>query len=231
MKQFFKLLKIELSVETIAPITLIILYIALLVFLKGAIPSPEELLSHAASLYERYGYEVIFLGAMLEALVLVNLITPGILVVTLGAIFARLGQVDLIYCIVAASFGAMSGYLTDYLLGFIGFSQFMAKFGQEKILEKVKAELERSEVRSFGLGFVHPNLGAFLSLAAGTLRMNFLMFVLLALLSTIFWISFWGLLVYALGDVFIKILTKYFFVVVIMVLSAWILVAIHSRRR
>lgn len=228
-KKLLDLLKLSISLETLVPLIVIISYVLLLIILRGALPTPNELISHAASLYERFGYEVIFTGAALEAMVLINLVVPGITAVALGAVFARSGQTDLAYVIAAASLGAMLGYILDFFLGYFGFGKILKKIGQESVLNKARQNLEKSGIKSFGLGFVHPDVGSFMALAAGTLRMKFIEFMILSVLSTVFWVSFWGLVIFALGDIFLIVLTKYFSILVVMLISAWILINIHSK--
>jgi len=187
-------------------------------------PSPEQLVEHLGSLYSRYGYEIIFVGAALEALVIINFFIPGALVVAFGAIFARSGQIDLSLVLLAGSTGAMVGFILDYLLGYFGFGVILEKFSKNGLLNRAKYQVEKSGVRSFGLGFFHPNVGSLVSLAAGAIKMRFISFLILAYLSTLAWASLWALLIFSLGEIFLVILTKYFFILVILVVSVWILV-------
>lgn len=230
MKKFAQLLKIELSTELIVPVFLIGLYISFLILLKGTIPSSEELIGRLASLYERFGYEVIFIGAVLEALILVNLFVPGSVAVAFGAIFARSGQVDLTYAVIAAALGAIFGFLADFAIGYFGFGVLIKRFGYGTFIEKAKNQIRKYGVKTFILGFIHPNIGSFVALAGGALKMNFLTFFVLSSLSTLAWVSFWGILVFALGEVFLIILTKYIWVLILLVLSVWVLSSLYSRQ-
>ncbi len=148
------------------------------------------------------------------------------------AIFAKAGQVDLTLGILFACLGFLAGFMIDYLLGYFGFAQVIDKFGYSSGLQKAKNSLEnKNRLRSFALGFIHPDIGSFVALAAGTIRMNFFNFFLLCTLSTMAWMSLWGLLIYAFGQVFLTILTKYTSILLIIVLSIWILINFVGERK
>lgn len=213
------------------PVLVISLYLVLLIIIRQSLPSSEDFVSQLSSLYGRYGYEIVFLGSILEALVLVNFFAPGAVAMGLGAVFARAGQLDLTLAILTAVAGAIIGYTLDFILGLFGFSAFLEKTDFGKTLGKIRNRLEKSKMRSLSLGFIHPNIGSFLSLAAGTLRMHFIQFSLLALLSTLAWYSLWGIMVFVLGEVFLTVLTKYAFVLILLALSVWILSVVYGRRK
>ena len=221
--QLRKLTEIELTTELLVPVLLIALYVAFLVALRGVLPEPEELISTLSSLYARFGYEIIFIGAMLEALVLVNFFLPGITALALGAVFARAGQLDLTFAVLVASMGAILGYLVDFILGYYGFGRIIKRMGYLNPNGRIYQQLERNRIRSSILGFIHPNLGSFLALTAGTLKLNFFKFFFLASISTLAWVTIWGILVFALGEIFLTILTKYFILILLLVISIWIL--------
>ncbi len=226
-----KYLRLSFSASLLAPLIFIGVYITFLLALRGSVPTSGELVEHLTRLYERFGYEIIILGAFLESLVIVNLFIPGASAVALGAVFARSGQIDLNLAVLAASFGSILGYLVNYTLGKFGFGMIFRVFGYASILNKVKNQIENGAVKTFGLSFIHPNIGSVVALAAGAIKMKFKNFFILSSLSTLVWFSFWGIMVFALGDVFLIILTKYMWVVVLLILSIWLLVSLYGNSR
>lgn len=226
--KFTKILRLELSAELLVPVVIIVLYVAFLLSIRGTLPTSEDLVAHLSSLYERFGYELIFIGATLEALVMVNFFVPGAVAVAFGAVFARSGQLDLTYAVLAAVSGAILGFIIDFILGYFGFGEILKRLGYGNFLTQAREAIEYSGIRTFGLGFIHPNIGSFVSLAAGTLKMRFINFLIFTALSTLIWVSFWGILVFALGEVFLVILTKYIWVLILLVLSAWILTTMYG---
>lgn len=213
----------------IFPTLCIIIYVVFLILIKRSYPTSEEFLNNISSFYGRFGYEIIFLGSMLEALILINLFVPGVVALGLGAVFARAGELDLTVGIILAVSGALLGYVLDFALGFFGFFEIVKELGWNKALEKVRVELQKSTVRSFSLGFIHPNIGAIVSVASGTLRMNFVKFLSLSFLSTLAWYSLWGILGFALGEVFLTLFTKYAFIIMFFILSVWVLTILYGR--
>lgn len=214
----------------ILPIAVISLYLAFLIIVRQSLPQSSDLASYLSSIYGRYGYEIVFLGSLLEAVVVVNFFVPGAAAMGLGAVFARSGELDLIWAILTAVTGATVGYALDFILGFWGFSAILEKTSFGRDMVKMRAGLDRSKMRTLSLGFIHPNIGSFGALAAGTLKMHFIKFLPIAAFSTIFWYSLWGILVFVLGEVFLIILTKYAFLLILLALSVWILKILFNKK-
>ncbi len=226
-----KILNLDVSTELIIPIVLIALYVIFLVALKGTLPSTEELVSHAASLYARFGYEIIFTGAFLEALIIVNIFAPGAFTVGLGAVFARAGEINLTVAVIAAILGSMLAYVIDYYLGYYGLGNLAGRLGLKTVLVKTGQNLEKNRFRSFALGFFHPDFGSVVALAAGSLKINFSKFIFLAGLSTIAWYSLWGIVIFSFGSAFLTILVKHFWVLILLMVSAGLLTTIYGKVR
>lgn len=223
--------KAAFSSALIIPILFLVFYSLIFFVIRGAAPTPQELVNHFASLYARYGYEIIFFGSMFEALVLINFVVPGATAVILGAVFAKTGQVNLAIAILAAASGASIGYVIDYFLGAYGFGQIIEKLGYTSALEKVRTQIEKSALRAFLIGFIHPNLGCLTSLASGTLNLSFKKFALLMLITTFIWYTIWGVLIFILGEVFLEVISKYLFFVVFATIAIWILVILINKKR
>lgn len=216
--------------KTLIPqVILIGFYIGILVLTRKFFPTSQELVSQVSSFYGSFGYEIIFLASAIEALFIVNLFAPGAVAVGLGAVFARSGQLDLTVGIILAVAGAMLGYILDYLIGFLGFSRLVEGLGFARYTDQAKSQLQASSFKSFSLGFIHPNIGAVVSVAAGILKMNFVRFILLSSLSTLTWYSLWGILGFALGEIFLTLLTKYAFIIMLLIASIWILTYLYGR--
>ena len=94
MQKFRRFLSLIFSTSLLPPLIFLGLYIVILVFLYGALPSPDEIVDHLQNLYGRFGYEIIFLGALLEGALLIDLFVPGASIVIFGAVFARTGVIE-----------------------------------------------------------------------------------------------------------------------------------------
>lgn len=215
----------------ITPLILILGYVAVSVILRSIFPTGRALIDHLASIYSKFGYEIVIVGSFLEALVLINLFTPGVATIGLGVIFAKAGRLDLTLVIIAAVLGAVVGFSVDYWLGRLGLGTILDRLGYRKEVARWETGIEKSGLKTFILGFIHPDIGAFLSVAAGTLEMDFKNFFSLALLSTLIWYIVWGLAIFALGRIFLAILSKYIFILFLLVGAVWILSSAYSSIR
>ncbi|OGE19099.1 hypothetical protein A3A14_02405 [Candidatus Daviesbacteria bacterium RIFCSPLOWO2_01_FULL_43_38] len=205
------------------PGLLVLAYLIFIIIVRGSVPTSTELVATFGGLYAKYGYGIIFLSAALESLVVASFFVPGMVAIALGAVFARTGQVELPLVVIFAALGATSGYLMDFVLGSLGFSDIFKRLGYGGIIAKARKQLIHSRSGAWILGFAHPNVAAFLSLAAGTVGMNFFRFLTIASLSAFVWATIWGVAIYSIGDVVLTILTKYSFLLVIAIVAGLVL--------
>lgn len=209
--------------DLILPTALILAYIVFLVLAKGVIPTSEEIINTFAILYSKYGYEIIFVAALLETLVLVNLFVPGQIAMAMGVVFARSGQTELSLVILIAATGSICGYLLDYILGSFGFADIIKKAGYRNLLDQSQKQLKRFGKRGLIFGFIHSNVGSFLSLIAGAAGINWRVFIPITIIATFFWVSCWALLIYIFGEVILMVITKYGFLLFLVAIAGMIL--------
>lgn len=228
---FNKFIGLFLRSDLILPLILIVSYIIFLVIARGVIPTSEELVLAFADLYQKYGYEIIFFAALLESLVLINLFVPGQLAMALGVIFARSGQTDLVTVILVASVGAVCGYLLDFILGTFGFSDIIKRLGYGGLLIQARKQLKRFGKRGLILGFVHSNIGSFISLTAGASNTSWRVFVPIAILATFFWLTIWGIVIYIFGEVILTLISKYGFLLIALSVSGIILSSLWKGKK
>jgi len=221
--QVLNLLRLIVKNDLVLPITLLATYIVFLIIARGVVPTSEELIDLFADLYTKYGYEIIFISALLEGLVLVNLFVPGMLALALGAVFARTGQTDLTLVILTASLGIVLGYIIDFLMGYFGFGDTLKKLGYEGFLNASRDKLKKFGNRGLIVGFFHTNVGSFLAFAAGTMRLGFLNFLIVAVASTLVWATVWGIAAFYFGEIFLNIIKRYSFLLVLGVIASFIL--------
>lgn len=223
LAQILNLIRLIIKNDLVLPITLLATYIVFLIIARGVVPTSEELIDLFGDLYSRYGYEIIFISALLEGLVLVNLFVPGMLALALGAVFARTGQTDLTLVILTASLGIVLGYTIDFLMGYFGFGDTLKKLGYEGFLNASRDKLKRFGNRGLIIGFFHTNVGSFLAFAAGTMRLGFLNFLIVAIAATLIWATVWGIAAFYFGEIFLNIIKRYSFLLVLGVIASFIL--------
>lgn len=232
-----KLLKSTLDFikgDFLLPTVLIIIYLVFIVIARGVVPTSDELIQLFSGLYQRYGYEIIFIASFLEALILVNLFTPGQVAMAMGAVFARSGQTELAFVIITASLGALCGYMIDFLMGKFGFADVIKKMGYGIFLSQAKIQIKKFGKRGIVLGFFHTNIGSFVSIVCGALDIDFFKFLILSGGATLVWMSMWGVAIYLIGDIVLMIASRYgflimFFIVIIMIISGILKNKTHAR--
>lgn len=210
------MIKTILSSDLALPILLLITYIIFLIIVRGVVPSGDELVLTFASLYQRYGYEIIFFSALLESLVVVNFFVPGQIGMALGIIFSRTGQTQLPLVVLFVTLGSFLGYMTDFILGYFGFADIFDRLGWGHLIKKGKKQLVKFGKRGLILSFIHITIGAFSSLSAGAIKMNWLTFSTIALFSTLFWVSIWSIIIYNLGEIVLLVFRRYTLLVILL---------------
>ena len=186
------------------------LYALILVFLRNYIPDPPALIAKVQKFYGMYGYELVFLGALLEGTFMVGFYVPGSLVVLLGAALARTGVVSFPLVIFFGILGMCTGYTINYMLGRFGWYKILSGFGFEKGIETAKKKLLTYEDKAFLFGYIMPSTASFISTTAGVLKIPFRRFLLRTVLAQGFWSTFLGSLSYFFGLAFIRAFLEYF---------------------
>jgi membrane protein DedA with SNARE-associated domain len=173
-----------------------------LAFLGERIDLPA-ILNAVLSLYDRYGYAVVFLGAWMEHTLLLGVIVPGGTLVTLGGAAARLGNMQLAATVAVGVAGMVAGAATDYWLGRSGLSAVLLR---SRLGTRIRPSLDRAGdlLRRHGwwaITLVHV-LGAgrsAMAVTAGICRMPFWRFLLCELPAAVLWSTFFTLLGYGVA--------------------------------
>src|SRR5258707_1122264 len=81
------------------------------------------------TLYDRWGYLIVFLGSLFENTALLGLFLPGASLALLGAFYAQQGTLQLGWVIFFAWAGTVLGYHADYLLGRLLLTRLLGRWG------------------------------------------------------------------------------------------------------
>lgn len=192
------------------------------------LPSEEELIAVARQYFDRYGYGVVFVSALIEGMLLLGLYYPGSFVIFLGVILAgqnipRVGAVVLV-----VTLGLLIAYLLNYLLGKYGWYRLFVRFGLRQQIEKAQARLARQGPNIIFVTYWHPNFAALTAAAAGILHLTFIRFLLYSVVAALGWNTFWAALIYWLGEVALELTGIRFAIIVII---AWTLFVIAKRAK
>src|SRR3989338_4030824 len=125
------------------PLIVILLYLCFL-FLYSVLglPSSEEIIASAQKYYERYGYWVVLVGALVEGALFINWYLPGSVVVALGVVFAKQADLNVFLMLGLVIIGFFLTALFNYALGRFGWYHVFLKLGLKAPLDKVQTKME-----------------------------------------------------------------------------------------
>lgn len=160
---------------------------------------PENVLQMLEGFVERHGYKAVFIGALIEGLVLGSWYAPGSTVVLVAAMLAGRGVIGLPGVILSASAGFTLGYSVSFFLGRYGWVRVVKYIGLESALQRVQARVSTASVGAFVLMFAHPHCGVLAATAAGILQKPPGYFLPVLAASATFWTAFWAITAFATG--------------------------------
>lgn len=170
-----------------------------------------ELIARLGSLYDQYGYLIVFLGTLGENTALVGLILPGNTLALLGAFYARAGTLNIGWVIFAAWLGTVLGYHVDYLIGRFLLGRYAPAWSASRLGRRFRLagrlRLGQRMLRKYGgrtifISHVIGHLRSFVALSAGMTRMRYRRFLGYELIAALFWTGGYCLLGYLLGAQF-----------------------------
>lgn len=190
-----------------------LLLVAVILGLGQLIPLPyktfEEFVALLRELYARWGYWVVFLGSIIEGLLVIGWYFPGSAMVLLAAIFSREGVLSFPIVAILAISAFFISYNINYFLGKYGWYRLLKKLGAEIGIREAKERIEKYRGRAIFAGFVTPGLAVVFSTAAGILQFPYPHFLFWSFASVTFWVLLWGTLAYFLGLPLLHFVTRY----------------------
>jgi membrane protein DedA with SNARE-associated domain len=201
----------------ILPTISLIIYIGLAVYLKMVLPPGTDLYELSADFFRTYGYYLVFVGALLEAALVIDLLVPGASIILAAAFFTSQGVLSYPLFFILAFCGAFLGFLFDYLVGYYSGFKLLNWLGLSEQLNTIEQRVKKWGLRAFLLGYIHPDLGSLYAVSAGALRLDLKLFLFYSGVSIAFWGLFWSLPIYLFGD-FIKIYFKQYTAVAIILI-------------
>ena len=146
--------------------------------------------------YNHYGYLSVFLGTLGENTALLGILLPGNSLALLGAVYARLGTLNLGWVIFLASLGTMLGYHIDYLLGRFILARVASNWSTSRLGRRIRLagrlRLARMLIAKHGgkailISHLAGQLRSFVALSAGMTRMNYPRFLGYELIAATLW--------------------------------------------
>ena len=180
-----------------------VLGIFLLIYLAWrffALPPEEEILEIARFYFDKYGLAILLVSALVEGTVLVGWYYPGSLIIFLGVILAGKDISKVAEAVAAITAGLFFAYIINFLAGKYGWYRLLLRFGLREALEDVKARVTRYGLLAIFMSYWQPNLAALVATSAGILDFSFSKFLIYSLVAATLWNTFWGALVYFVGE-------------------------------
>ncbi|MDO8592809.1 MAG: bifunctional DedA family/phosphatase PAP2 family protein [bacterium] len=187
----------------------------------------DFLLNLPLPLVDHWGYLLVFLSALVEALPVIGSFYPGQTAVILSGWFAQLEILRLDATIFVASTGAIIGDLLGYIIGRRWGDEFISRYGKYFFFDKNKYEKTGQLVRehagkSLIIGRFSPFTRAFAPFIAGASRVKFYKFIAYDILGGITWAAGSILIGYIFGLGF-STAAKYFGRIIMIAVVAIIL--------
>ena len=162
------------------------------------------------SLFQNFGYLGMFLGMVLEAVIIV---IPSEAILATGGILASQGIFSFFGAFLTGLLGSVFCAIVIYFMGYFGGRPFIRKFGKYFFMKEEELERSDSWFSKYGMfgaliGRNFPIVRTLISLPIGIMRMPFWKFLLFTIIGSIPWTLLFVYLGYTLGNGWIYVSAK-----------------------
>lgn len=156
----------------------------------------------AINLISNYGYFGMFLGMVLEAVII---IIPSEAILATGGILASQKIFTLLGAFLTGLLGSVFCAIIIYYMGYFGGKAFVKKYGKYFFMKEEDIEKSDSWYQKYGLlaaliGRNFPIIRTLISLPIGIMRLSFTKFLLYTIIGSIPWTFAFVYFGYALGN-------------------------------
>ena len=161
-------------------------------------------------LISNYGYIGMFLGMVLEAVII---IIPSEAILATGGILAGQKVFSFLGAFITGLLGSVFCAIVIYFMGYFGGQPFVKKYGKYFFMKEEDLQKSDSWFNKYGLfaaliGRNFPIIRTLISLPIGIMRLSFTKFLIYTTIGSIPWTFVFVYLGYALGNNWV-IITKY----------------------
>ena len=162
------------------------------------------------SLIQNFGYFGMFLGMVLEAVIIV---IPSEAILATGGILASRGVFSFFGAFLIGLVGSVFCAIIIYFMGYFGGRPFIRKFGKYFFMKEEDIERSDSWFLRYGMfgaliGRNFPIIRTLISLPIGIMRMSFFKFLIFTIIGSVPWTFLFVYLGYALGNSWIYVSAK-----------------------
>ncbi len=162
----------------------------------------QEIAQLVESLFESYGYWVVFLGAFLENTLFLGLLVPGVLVMLLAGLAAQDGVLSLPLVVGLGIVGTAAGDTVSYAVGRLGWHRLLTRLSNDRF-SRWSERLRRPIMRWSALFVLFYHFAGYSRLvgpaASGALRMPVRRWAALDYAGASIWVTTYVMAGYALG--------------------------------
>ncbi len=198
----------------------LLLFIGSSIWHSLGLPTFDETIAYAKSMYQVHGYLVVFIAALLEGTLFLNWYLPGSVVIIVGTVFAIDGGQSVLITAMLVCLGLFITSIVNYLLGKYGWYKILLRFGLGAEIDKIQRRIEKYGLLIMIISYAHPHTGSLVSTSAGILRMKAKTFILYTAVSYVIWACVWTTVAYAVGPQFLEILD---FKALLFMVGFWVL--------
>ena len=177
-------------------------------------------------LMDNYGYFGMFLGMILEAVII---IIPSELILATSGILASKKVFTLFNAFLVGLLGSIFCAIILYLMGYFGGEVFVHKYGKyffmkDEDLEKSNFWFNKYGLLSALIGRNFPIVRTLISIPIGVMRLSFIKFLIYTTLGSIPWTFLFVYLGYCLGEnwVFMQTIIDYFKLPIVLIIIMFI---------
>lgn len=167
------------------------------------LPPVDELTVIIGGWFDTFGLSIVLICSLLEGLLLIGNYFPGVFIIFIGVLSAR-SPMEATLVVAVGTIGLFIAHVLNYFLGRYGWHKLLIKLGMQNAILKSKERLESRGPLAIPLSYWSTSLGALTNTAAGIIHMPLRKFLLYSALSSIFWYTVIGLIVYHMGDTALK---------------------------
>ncbi|WP_068985127.1 MULTISPECIES: DedA family protein [Lysinibacillus] len=153
-------------------------------------------------LFQQYGYYVVLVGLLLEYIAFPF---PGEPTLVYAGYLVHTGDLNLLILIILSFIGTSVGMTIQYFLGNKLGMPFVQKYGKYVFLTQRKIDLTKMWFDKYGyfllfIGFFIPGVRHFTGYFVGIINLSFRRFAIIIYSGALFWVSFFLIGGYWLGD-------------------------------
>ena len=187
------------------------------------------------NLISSYGYIGMFLGMVLEAVIIA---IPSEFILATGGILASKGIFSFFGAFITGLLGSVFCAIIIYLMGYFGGKPFVKKYGKyffmkEEDLEKSDSWFNKYGMISALIGRNFPIVRTLISLPIGIMRLSFIKFIIYTTIGSIPWTLLFVFVGYELGEnwIILNTVIKYLKIPIRVIIALIIIRFIYKKIR